>query len=353
MLHWVYKHTTIEGVYTTSDSVSSCLTVTAPPVLARNSSCDSRQSRGGREEHERKKEWEKEDEGRWETGTPVGTRERPATRVHSRLAREERQEQRGYDQKWDFVEEGWDDQKKRAGDVRVVPGNQDELRRNPRVGQQSGTLHQWRNETHRHDQQHWSNNTTNYWSNGGVARRGSHPFRRMEETTRQECDDRLDETPHIRVVMVKEWPDDAPSLRKPSTDSARRRARVDAHHAGFVPPPDDSVEPPLHRWMLALSTALSHSKGVGRWEDIVPALPSIDQLTADWEQMMLQYIHHITDTPLSGTDTQGPMSSVEPATESLPEVLVQQSPEAPAALSVTNLVIDLTVDDDELYEPEE
>ncbi|KAJ3845974.1 hypothetical protein EV368DRAFT_89780 [Lentinula lateritia] len=160
-----------------------------------------------------------------------------------------------------------------------------------------------------------------------------------------------------------------------------------AHHAGFVPPPDDSVEPPLHRRMLALSTALPHSDGVGRWEDIVPALPSIDQLTADWEQLMLQYIHHITDTPLSGPDTQGPMSSVEPATESLPEVLVQQTPEAPAALestssvgphprvplflpeqeslnspsptlpplfgSVANLVIDLTVDDDELYEPEE
>ena len=160
-----------------------------------------------------------------------------------------------------------------------------------------------------------------------------------------------------------------------------------AHHAGFVPPPDDSVEPPLHRRMLALSTALPHSEGVGRWEDIVPALPSIDQLTADWEQMMLQYIHHITDTPLPGTDPQGPMSSVESATESLPEVLVQQSPEAPAALestssvgphpqvplflpeqgsltspsptlpplfgSVANLVIDLTGDDDELYETEE
>ncbi|KAJ3846716.1 hypothetical protein EV368DRAFT_88613 [Lentinula lateritia] len=160
-----------------------------------------------------------------------------------------------------------------------------------------------------------------------------------------------------------------------------------AHHAGFVPPPDDSVEPPLHRRMLALSTALPHGEGVGRWEDIVPALPSIDQLTVDWEQMMLQYIHHITDTPLSGTDTQGPMSSEEPATESLPEVLVQQSPEAPAALestssvgphpqvplflpeqeslnspsstlpplfgSIANLVIDLTADDDKLYEPEE
>ncbi|KAJ3897782.1 hypothetical protein F5879DRAFT_995547 [Lentinula edodes] len=165
-----------------------------------------------------------------------------------------------------------------------------------------------------------------------------------------------------------------------------------AHHAGFVPPPDDSVEPPLHWQMLGLSAALPHSDGVGRWDDIVPALPSIDQLTADWEQLMLRYIHHITDTPLSGTDTQDPMSSVEPATESLAEVLVERSPEAPVALestssvgphphvplflpeqelstspsppppsptlpplfgSVANLAIDLTGDDDKLYETEE
>ncbi|KAJ3871280.1 hypothetical protein F5051DRAFT_446397 [Lentinula edodes] len=160
-----------------------------------------------------------------------------------------------------------------------------------------------------------------------------------------------------------------------------------AHHAGFISPPNDSVEPPLHRQMLALSTALPHSDGVGRWDNIVPAFPSIDQLTADWEQLMLQYIHHITDTPLTGTDTQGPMPSVEPATESLAEVLIERSPEALVALestssvgthpqvplflpkqesltspsptlpplfgSITNLVIDLTGDDDELYETEE
>ncbi|KAJ3858127.1 hypothetical protein EV359DRAFT_69253, partial [Lentinula novae-zelandiae] len=160
-----------------------------------------------------------------------------------------------------------------------------------------------------------------------------------------------------------------------------------AHHAGFVPPPDDSVEPPLHWRMLALSTALPHSDGVGRWDDVVPALPSIDQLTADWEQMMLQYIHHITDTPLSGTDAQGPMLSVESATESWAKVLVEQSLGAPVVLessssvgphpqvplflpeqesstspsptlpplfgSVANLAIDLTGDDDHLYETEE
>ncbi|KAJ3803733.1 hypothetical protein F5876DRAFT_71213, partial [Lentinula aff. lateritia] len=102
-----------------------------------------------------------------------------------------------------------------------------------------------------------------------------------------------------------------------------------AQHAGFAPPSDNSLEPPLHRRMLALSTTLPHSDGVGRWDDLVPALPSVDQLTADWEQLMLHYIHHITDVPLSGTDTQVPMSSVEPGTESLAEATVEQFPEVP------------------------
>ncbi|KAJ3897430.1 hypothetical protein F5879DRAFT_996058 [Lentinula edodes] len=150
-----------------------------------------------------------------------------------------------------------------------------------------------------------------------------------------------------------------------------------AQHAGFAPPPDNSLEPPLHRRMLALSTALPHSDGVGRWDDLVPALPSVDQLTVDWEQLMLRYIHHITDVPLSGTDTQVPMSSVEPGTESLAEVTVEQLPEAPPLFlpeqesptspsppptsptlpppfaSLANLTIDLTGDNDDLYETEE
>ncbi|KAJ3856895.1 hypothetical protein EV368DRAFT_78190 [Lentinula lateritia] len=150
-----------------------------------------------------------------------------------------------------------------------------------------------------------------------------------------------------------------------------------AQHAGFAPPSDNSLEPPLHRQMLALSTTLPHSDGVGRWDDLVPALPSVDQLTADWEQLMLHYIHHITDVPLSGTDTQVPMSSVEPGTESLAEATVEQFPEAPPLFlpeqesptspsppppsptlpplfgSVANLAIDLTGDDDELYKMEE
>ncbi|KAJ3804197.1 hypothetical protein F5876DRAFT_83592 [Lentinula aff. lateritia] len=165
-----------------------------------------------------------------------------------------------------------------------------------------------------------------------------------------------------------------------------------AQHAGFAPPPDDSLEPPLHRRMFALSTPLPHSDGAGRWDDIVPALPSTDQLTADWEQLMLHYLHHITDTPLPGPNTPAPMSVVDPVTEPLAEVVVAQSPEAsvapvstssvgsppqvplflpeqesptsPSPLppsptlpprfgSVASLAIDLTGDDDELYETEE
>ncbi|KAJ3884391.1 hypothetical protein GG344DRAFT_84091 [Lentinula edodes] len=165
-----------------------------------------------------------------------------------------------------------------------------------------------------------------------------------------------------------------------------------AQHAGFAPPPSDSLEPPLHRRMLALSTPLPHSDGAGRWDDIVPALPSIDQLTADWEQLMLDYIHHITDTPLPGPDPPAPVSAVDPVTEPSREVVVEQSPEVPVAPvsssstgsqpqaplflpeqesptspsppppsptlpplfgSVVNLAIDLTGDDDELYKTEE
>ncbi|KAJ3911968.1 hypothetical protein F5877DRAFT_85332 [Lentinula edodes] len=143
---------------------------------------------------------------------------------------------------------------------------------------------------------------------------------------------------------------------------------------------------------VALSTALPHSDGAGRWDNIVPALPSIDQLTADWEQWMLQYIHHITDTPLSGPDPPVPMLSMGPVPELSGKVNVEQSLEAPIVQvsspsagshppvplflpeqesltspsppprspnlpplfgSVASLSIDLTGDDDELYETEE
>ncbi|KAJ3911143.1 hypothetical protein F5877DRAFT_73412 [Lentinula edodes] len=72
-----------------------------------------------------------------------------------------------------------------------------------------------------------------------------------------------------------------------------------AQHAGFAAPPEGSLEPPLHRRMLALSTAFPHRDGSGRWDDIVPAIPSLDQSMVVWEQLMLEYLHHITDTPMS------------------------------------------------------
>ncbi|GAW09848.1 hypothetical protein LENED_012047 [Lentinula edodes] len=80
-----------------------------------------------------------------------------------------------------------------------------------------------------------------------------------------------------------------------------------AQHASFLAPPPNSLEPPLHHRMLALSTALPHREGAGRWDDIVPVIPSDDQLTQDWEQLMLQYMHHITDTPLPVPDPPVPM----------------------------------------------
>ncbi|KAJ3858606.1 hypothetical protein EV359DRAFT_87472, partial [Lentinula novae-zelandiae] len=138
-----------------------------------------------------------------------------------------------------------------------------------------------------------------------------------------------------------------------------------AQHAGFAPPPDNSLEPPLHRQMLALSTPLPHSDGAGMWVD----------------KLMLQYIHHITDTPLPGPDTPAPIPSsemiVEPSLEApvvpvstppagshlqvplfLPEQESATSPSPPPSSptlpplfgSIANLAIDLTGDDDELYE---
>ncbi|KAJ3845732.1 hypothetical protein EV368DRAFT_90198 [Lentinula lateritia] len=135
-----------------------------------------------------------------------------------------------------------------------------------------------------------------------------------------------------------------------------------AQHAGFAPPPDNS-------------------DGTGMWDDIVPALPSLDQLTSDWKQLMLQYIHHITDTPLPGPDTPAPIPSsemiVEPSLEApvvpvstppagshlqvplfLPEQESPTSPSPPPSSptlpplfgSVANLAIDLTGNNDELYE---
>ncbi|GAW09792.1 hypothetical protein LENED_011985 [Lentinula edodes] len=58
-----------------------------------------------------------------------------------------------------------------------------------------------------------------------------------------------------------------------------------AQHAGFAAPPEGSMEPPLHRRMLVLSTAFPHQDGSERWDNVVPAIPSLDQSMVVWEQL--------------------------------------------------------------------
>ncbi|KAJ3917832.1 hypothetical protein F5877DRAFT_79602 [Lentinula edodes] len=135
-----------------------------------------------------------------------------------------------------------------------------------------------------------------------------------------------------------------------------------AQHAGFAAPPKGSMEPPLHRRMLALSTAFPHRDGSG----------SLDQSMVIWEQLMLEYLHHITDTPMSiPVPSDKPPSAVgegvssPPASSHVPLFLPEQDsptspsppPPSPSLLplfgSVADLAIDLTGGDDELYKPEE
>ncbi|KAJ3804089.1 hypothetical protein F5876DRAFT_70920, partial [Lentinula aff. lateritia] len=147
-----------------------------------------------------------------------------------------------------------------------------------------------------------------------------------------------------------------------------------AQHAGFVAPFDDSLEPPLHRRMFVLDMALPHH-GAGNWEDLVPALPSLDRLTQEWEAMMSSYIRFVTDTPLPQVDPQeegsGDHEEISALQEEegggtaavplfLPDSL-STTPAASAASppslpprfgSVANLAIDMTADEDDedIYE---
>ncbi|KAJ3858716.1 hypothetical protein EV359DRAFT_87314 [Lentinula novae-zelandiae] len=92
------------------------------------------------------------------------------------------------------------------------------------------------------------------------------------------------------ILAHSRFPDDTPFLNV-------------AQHAGFIAPFSDSLEPPLHRRMFALETALPHH-GAGNWEDLVPAVPSLDTLMQEWEAMMSSYIRFVTDTPLPQGDPQ-------------------------------------------------
>ncbi|KAJ3804649.1 hypothetical protein F5876DRAFT_82811 [Lentinula aff. lateritia] len=145
------------------------------------------------------------------------------------------------------------------------------------------------------------------------------------------------------VLAHSRFSDDAPFLNV-------------AQHASSVAPFDDSLEPPLHRRMFALETALPHH-GAGNWEDLVPALPSLDCLTQEWEAMMSSYIHFVTDTPLPQEGAGGGTAAVplflsDPLSPT-PVASTASPPSLPPRFgSVANLAIDMMTDDDDedIYE---
>ncbi|KAJ3846479.1 hypothetical protein EV368DRAFT_69880 [Lentinula lateritia] len=163
------------------------------------------------------------------------------------------------------------------------------------------------------------------------------------------------------VLAHSRFSDDAPFLNV-------------AQHAGFVAPFDNSLEPPLHCCMFALETALPHH-GAGNWEDLIPAVPSLDRLMQEWEAMMSSYIHFVTDTPLPQVDPQEEGSGHHKEVSALQEGMgggtaaiplflpdpLSPTPVASAASppslpprfgSIANLAIDMTTDDDDedIYE---
>ncbi|GAW07391.1 hypothetical protein LENED_009379 [Lentinula edodes] len=163
------------------------------------------------------------------------------------------------------------------------------------------------------------------------------------------------------VLAHSRFSDDAPFLNV-------------AQHAGFIAPFNDSLEPPLHRCMFALETALPHH-GAGNWEDPVPAVPSLDRLMQEWEAMMSSYIRFVTDTPLPQGDPQeegsGHHKEVSALQEGegagtaavplfLPDSLsptpvasaASPSPLPPRFGSIANLAIDMMADEDDedIYE---
>ncbi|KAJ3803797.1 hypothetical protein F5876DRAFT_84417 [Lentinula aff. lateritia] len=169
-----------------------------------------------------------------------------------------------------------------------------------------------------------------------------------------DCEDGL----YQLVLDHSRSPDDAPFLTV-------------AQHAGYIAPFDDSLEPPLHRHMFALDAALPYY-GAGRWENTVPALPSLHKLTWDWECLMVEYIHYLANMPLPGPPTMtdiavGAGLDIPPTRSAiasplplfLPEQDLPDSPSPPPIPfhppplfgSVTPLVIDLTADNnDDLHE---
>ncbi|KAJ3846881.1 hypothetical protein EV368DRAFT_88399 [Lentinula lateritia] len=135
-----------------------------------------------------------------------------------------------------------------------------------------------------------------------------------------------------------------------------------AQHAGYAPPFETALEPLLHRQMFVLDTALPYH-GAVRWEDTVPAFPSLNSFTQDWEELMLSYVHHILDTPLPEPPVQADVTVrndtviLPPTPQMVPMFLPELSSFVPPPLfgSVAPLANYLTGDNDnDIYKsPEE
>ncbi|KAJ3804386.1 hypothetical protein F5876DRAFT_70677 [Lentinula aff. lateritia] len=111
-----------------------------------------------------------------------------------------------------------------------------------------------------------------------------------------------------------------------------------AQHAGFAAPPKGSMEPPLHRRMLALTTAFPHRDGAG----VGQYLPSDEPTSVVGEG--------VPSPPAPSHVTLFLPEQDSPTSPSPPP----PSPHLPPLFgSVANLAIDLTGNDDELYKPEE
>ncbi|KAJ3847673.1 hypothetical protein EV368DRAFT_87464 [Lentinula lateritia] len=114
-----------------------------------------------------------------------------------------------------------------------------------------------------------------------------------------------------------------------------------AQHAGYVPPFESALEPPLHCRMFTLDTALPYH-GAGR----------------NWEELMVSYVHHLSDTPLPEPSAHADIAVGDDTNSLLPRPLCLPLPllsPPPLFGSLAPFTIDLTGDDDDaLYEsPEE
>ncbi|KAJ4471224.1 hypothetical protein C8R41DRAFT_870600 [Lentinula lateritia] len=64
-----------------------------------------------------------------------------------------------------------------------------------------------------------------------------------------------------------------------------------AQHAGFTSPPSRLVGTSPSLPYVSFVNGSPSPRGCWTWDDLVPAIPSDDQLTLDWERLMLQYMH--------------------------------------------------------------